>query len=43
MEAAASRLKSQRKCTRINQCQHAILTIRARHEEWSERVDADGI
>lgn len=40
MEAAAFRLKSQEACTRINRCQHAILTLREgeskgmRHEAW---------
>lgn len=33
MEAAAFRLKSQGTCTRINQCQHAILTLTERGRE----------
>lgn len=41
MDAAAFRLKSRGTCSGINQCQHAILTLRGReqrHERWRERM-----
>lgn len=47
MEAAAFRLKRRGMCTRIDQCQHAILTVREGESkgvrEWRETADADGI